>query len=210
MTAEARKAQIVQVALETIGKYGVQGATIARIAKGAGITTAALYTHFENRQAILLAALDTVYEKIFETHRSSSHENAIQRLREMCEYHAEFIASDGSAGHAHLFLEFVAAAPEQGLREALREKELASVKNMALIVDEGKRQGTIAADVDSEQVAWMIAGWAWNGDVAHLIGVRPIWHPAVSGQLLQLLLESIAPGHCRPPSIDESVPIEHD
>ena len=203
MTAEARKRQIVQVALETIGQYGVQGATIARIAKGAGITTAALYTHFENRQAILLAALDAVYDKIFKTHRSSTTENAVQRLREICEYHAELIATQGTAGHAHLFLEFVAAASEDDLREALREKQLAAVKDMALIVDEGKRQGTIAEDIDSEDVAWMIGGWAWTGDIAVLMGVRSVWHPRVSSRLLESILQGISPGSCRSASVGE-------
>jgi AcrR family transcriptional regulator len=196
MTGEARKRQIVQVALETIGKYGVQGTTMARIAKGAGTTTAALYVHFENRQAILLAALDAVYEKTFELHRSSPSKDAVQQLRDICEYHAELIATQGTAGHAHLFLEFVAAATEDDLREALREKQLAAVKDMALIVDEGKRQGTIAKDVDSEDVAWMIGGWAWSGDIAAMMGVRPQWHPRVSSRLLESILRGIAPGAC--------------
>jgi AcrR family transcriptional regulator len=197
MSAEARKEQIVRVALKVIGKYGVQGATISRIAKGAGITTAALYTHFENRHAILLAALDAVYDKVFETHRSSSNPNALERLREACEYHAQLIVGHGNLGHAHLFLEFVAAAPEDGLRDALREKELAAVANMAQIVDEGKRQGTIAPDVDSEQVALLIGGWAWTGDVAELMGIRSMWHPTVSSHLLELILQSISTASAR-------------
>ncbi len=192
MTAEARKQQILQVALKTIGEYGVQGATISRIAKGAGITTAALYTHFENRQAILLAALDVVYDKIFETHRSSSSTDAVQRLREMCEYHAKVIADQEKMGHAHLFLEFVAAAAEDGLREALREKELASMSDLASLVEECKQQGTLAQDVDSKMVAWLIAGWAWTGDVAHSMGVGETWHEQVSPHLLDLILESVS------------------
>ena len=197
MTAEARKRQIVQVALETIGKYGVQGTTMARIAKGAGTTTAALYVHFQNRHAILRAALDTVYEKTFEIHRSSLSKDAVQQLRDICEYHAKLIATQETSGHAHLFLEFVAAAAEEDLREALRDKQLAAVKDMALIVDEGKRQGTIAEDVDSEDVAWMIGGWAWSGDIAHMMGVRPLWHPRVSSRLLDSILRGIAPDGCQ-------------
>ncbi len=205
MTAEARKRQIVHVALETIGKYGVQGTTMARIAKGAGTTTAALYVHFENRQAILLAALDAVYEETFALHRSSPSKDALQQLRDICRYHAELIATEGTSGHAHLFLEFVAAAAEDDLRESLREKQLAAVKDMALIVDEGKRQGTIAEDIDSEDVAWMIGGWAWSGDIAHLMGVRPLWHPRVSSRLLESILQGIAPDACQPPTSGDLV-----
>jgi len=59
-------------------------------------------------------------------------------------------------------------------------------------VSQGQAQGSIASDVDPQLVAWLIAGWAWTGDVAHLMGVRPIWHPAVSAHLLDLILGSIS------------------
>ena len=192
MTAEARKRQIVKVALKTIGRYGVQGATIARIAKAAGITTAALYTHFENRRAILLAALDEVYEQIFQIDRSSSAIDAVQRLREIGQSHAKLVTTQGVSGHAHLFLEFVAAAPERGLREAVQQKESTAASNLAQIVEEGKRQGTIAQDVDPEEVALMIGAWAWAGDVALLLGHRSIWSERVSPKLLDLILQCIS------------------
>ncbi len=87
---------------------------ISRIAKGAGITSAALYSHFENRQAILLAALDVVYEQVFDSFRSSTSNDPVQRLREICENHAEKVRNQDKTSHAHLFLEFVASAPEEG------------------------------------------------------------------------------------------------
>ncbi|HLA82404.1 MAG TPA: helix-turn-helix domain-containing protein, partial [Thermoleophilia bacterium] len=65
MTAEARKHQIVDVALDLIQNHGLQGVTMARIAAGAGIRQASLYTHFQSREAILLAALDVIYERIY-------------------------------------------------------------------------------------------------------------------------------------------------
>ena len=122
MNTEARKQEIVRAALETIAEHGVQGATVSRIAKGAGITSAALYSHFENRQAILLAALDVVYEQVFDSFRSSSSSDPVQRLREICENHADKVREQDPTSHAHLFLEFVASAPEEGLRDALARK----------------------------------------------------------------------------------------
>lgn len=194
MTAQARKEQVLEVALNTIGEHGVHGTTISRIAKGAGVTTAALYTHFENRQAILLAALDVVYDKIYESHRWSSNTDALTMLREMCEHHAEVVADQKSTGHAHLFLEFVAAAAEDGLRDALREKELASVDDLASIIEECKQRSTLVEEVDSRMIAWFIAGWAWTGDVAHSMGVGSTWQEEVSPRLLDLILDSISQG----------------
>jgi AcrR family transcriptional regulator len=206
MTAEARKRQIVRVALRTIGRYGVQGATIVRIAKAAGVTTAALYTHFENRRAILLAALDEVYGQILQIHRSSSSTDAIQRLRDVGQSHSKLVATQGVSGHAHLFLEFVAAAPERGLREAVLQKESIAASKLAQIVEDGKRQGTIARDADPEEVAIMIGAWAWAGDVALLLGHREIWTERVSPKLLELILESISAAD--PSPADNQAPTE--
>jgi AcrR family transcriptional regulator len=192
MSPETRKQQIIQAALETIGEHGVQGATISRIAKGAGITSAALYSHFENRRAILLAALDQVYEQILDSFRSSTSDDPVQRLREICEHHAEKVTSQEKTSHAHLFLEFVASAREEGLREALRDKELAATSYLAAIIWEFKRQGRLPKDVDPEMIAWLIAGWAWTGDVASLMDVTPIWYEKVSSHLVELILGYIS------------------
>ena len=144
MNTEARKQEIVRAALETIAEHGVQGATVSRIAKGAGITSAALYSHFENRQAILLAALDVVYEQVFDSFRSSSSTDPVERIRrDMSSNHAEKVRDQDKTSHAHLFLEFVASAPEEGLRDAMREKEFATASYLASIVEELERQGRL-------------------------------------------------------------------
>ena len=200
MNTEARKQEIVRAALETIAEHGVQGATVSRIAKGAGITSAALYSHFENRQAILLAALDVVYEQVFDSFRSSSSSDPVQRLREICENHADKVREQDPTSHAHLFLEFVASAPEEGLRDALREKEFATASYLASIVEELERQGRLPADVDPELIAWLIAGWAWTGDVASSMGVNGIWYDRVSPRLIDFILGSLTGKSAAPPA----------
>jgi excisionase family DNA binding protein len=192
MNTEARKQEIVRAALETIAEHGVQGATISRIAKGAGITPAALYAHFENRKAILLAALDVVYEQVFDSFRSSSSSDPVQRLREICEHHAEKVRNQDKTSHAHLFLEFVASAPEEGLREALREKEFATASYLTSLVAGLRQQGSLDEGVDPELVAWLIAGWAWTGDVASSMGVASVWYEQVSPYLLEIILRSVS------------------
>lgn len=194
MRTEARRQEIVRAALETIAEHGVQGATISRIAKGAGVTPAALYSHFANRKAILLAALDVVYEQVFDSFRSSTSADPVQRLREICEHHAEKVRDQDKTSHAHLFLEFVASAPDEGLREALREKERATASYLASIVEELRRQGGPAAGVDPELIAWLIAGWAWTGDVASSMGVGSIWYERMSPRLLDVILGGLTAG----------------
>ena len=191
MNTEARKQEIVRAALETIAEHGVQGATVSRIAKGAGITSAALYSHFENRQAILLAALDVVYDQVLDSFRASSSSDPVQRIREIFDVHAEKVRNQDPTSHAHLFLEFVASAPEEGLREAIREKEFATASYLASIVEEFEQQGRLPADLDPELIAWLIAAWAWTGDVASTMGVTGIWYERVSPRLIDFILGSL-------------------
>ncbi|MBN1319813.1 MAG: TetR family transcriptional regulator [Thermoleophilia bacterium] len=194
MGTESRKQRIVKAALEAIGEYGIQGATISRIARGAGITPAALYSHFENRRAILTAALDAVYEQIIDSFTSSWSDDPIELFRQICAHHAQKVLSQDKTSHAHLFLEFVASAPEEGLREVLREKELQTSSHLASIVRRFQEQGRLSQDVDPEMIAWLIACWAWTGDVANLMESSSVWHEKVSSHLMKSILELLSQG----------------
>ena len=165
---------------------------MARIAAGAGVRQATLYAHFESREAILRAALDAVYEKINASQETAGTENTLERLREMCDRHLDLWADQGEGHHAHLLLEFIAGAPGEDLRETLAARHLESVQRFARVVDEGQREGKIPAGVDPEQVAWMIIGWAFAGDVCHLMGFRPFYDPKIASHWLDVIFASFA------------------
>jgi AcrR family transcriptional regulator len=188
---EARLQQIIQVTLDLVVKYGVSGTTMARIADQAGLTKASLYEYFPSRRDILLAALASVFESIYEVHRSSSSPDALERLRDIGRRHTHLIFTE-ERPYEYALMEFIAAPPEEELRHAVGEKQMAAATDLAAIVDEGKKQGTIRKDVDSLQVGWMIAGWAWTESISHLIGAAYFWDADRSTTMLDALLSSIA------------------
>lgn len=192
MNAEARKRQIVEVTLELIAEHGLRGATMARIAAAAGIRQASLYTHFESRRAILLAALDMVYERIYASRSTPTDDNSLDRLRQMCDHHLELWATQGEKHHAHQLLEFVSGARSEELLDLLTEKHMASIEAYADVVRAGQREGTISAHVDAEQVAWLITGWAFAGDVSHLMGLKTFLEPHVAVRWLDVIFSSFA------------------
>jgi AcrR family transcriptional regulator len=192
MKAEARKRQIVEVTLDLITEHGLRGATMARIAAAAGIRQASLYTHFESRRAILLAALDVVYERIYASRETPTNENSLERLRQMCDHHLALWATQGDKHHAHQLLEFISGARSEGLREILAEKHLASIEAFAQVVRDGQKEGKIPAHVDPDQVAWLITGWAFAGDVSHLLGFKTFLEPNVSTHWLDVIFGSFA------------------
>lgn len=59
MELSERQNQIVTAAVELIAAQGIQKLTMKRIAESIGVTEPAVYRHFPNKKAILLAVLDS-------------------------------------------------------------------------------------------------------------------------------------------------------
>lgn len=190
LPGDERKNQIVEATLKLVARCGVQGTTLHRIAKEVGVTHPALYAHFENRREILIAALDVLFDRILEGHKVFTQENALERLRALTLHHTKLVSSASDSFVAPLF-EFLAASPEEGLREELAAREQVLNQDLADIIREGQQQGTIRADVDPEVTAWLITSRHWGEDVAVLMGVMNGGYLAGSTQLLDLIIASI-------------------
>jgi len=173
-----------------VAKHGVRGTTLTRIAEGVGITYPALYAHFPNRREILIAALDLLFDRIRETRSLTYRENALDHLREMGLAHTRLVAS-AEQGFVFPLFEFIAASPEDDLREALRTREMVLVEELAEIARRGQREGSIRKDADPEQIAWMFVSRAWTEDIAALMGLSAHWNQRRSNEMLELILDSI-------------------
>ncbi|MFC8045435.1 TetR/AcrR family transcriptional regulator [Nocardia sp. NPDC057353] len=56
LTEQARRAQLIEVAIEQVAEHGYARTSLSRLADGAGITKAAVLYHFPSRDAVLEAA----------------------------------------------------------------------------------------------------------------------------------------------------------
>jgi AcrR family transcriptional regulator len=189
-TSDERREQIIEVTLNLVAEVGVTGTTLTRIAAGVGVTTPALYAHFANRREILLAALDVLVQRRTALHRQAAGGTALDRLRDIGLAHSELAAPQNDRSVLALF-EFIAASPQEGLREALGEKHLLLIQDLASIVREGQDEGIVAQEADPEQVAWMMVSRAWTEDIAHLMGIREAWTEERSERMLDLILGSV-------------------
>lgn len=193
LSGEERRRQIVAVTLEVIATHGVAAASTKRIAAAAGVSEATLYKHFASRQEIFVAALDEVYEHVYELIDSSRGADAVERLRAVGRGHLELLSSR-SADFVFPLFEFVAAPPGMGLRGPLAEKQSKAVRALAAIIVQGQHAGAIRRDADPEQAAWELIGVFWLRDVSYLMGLEePVFRS--SSVLLDTVLESIASDH---------------
>jgi AcrR family transcriptional regulator len=191
LKADDRKKQIVDVTLETIAKHGIQGTTVMRIAQGAGVAHSALYAHFASRREILLAALDAVFDRIYDIHRAARSEDAIEWLRGIMQHHTTSITSVAEPSYALPLFDFIAASWEEGLHDVLEEKEIEAARQLAAIIDQAKRQGTVRQSIDSEETAWMLVGCAWAEETAYLMGIESFHERSLAWRMTGLILDQI-------------------
>ncbi len=207
-SGEERRKEIAEVTLQLIASLGLQGTTVKRIAEQVGMEAPSLYAHFRNRQEMLHAALDLLFERIRGSLLTSSDPNMLKRLREISETHASHMA-DQFEGFVIPIFEFITAPRKSGLSAVAAQGQRGIIEILAAMVAEGQRQGSIRPDLDPQLAAWQLMVCFWAVDVALLQGIND-YPQQYSPPILDLMLGSMAPRpasaepeHCPEPAADQ-------
>jgi TetR/AcrR family transcriptional regulator len=90
--SEERKAEIVNTALDLLMEEGMQSLTIKNISSRNHISEAAIYRHFSDKHAILMALVDAFKENLLHTinYPLKNYQNPLKRLQEIMRSHMLF------------------------------------------------------------------------------------------------------------------------
>jgi len=93
---QVRQAEIVQAALEVIGRLGVNGLTIHEVALTAGMCEANLYRHFKNKQEVIKAAVEFIGGQVTSraAQLAASSGPPLEKLDKIILAHTEMIAKN--------------------------------------------------------------------------------------------------------------------
>ena len=178
--------------LRVVSQHGVPETTTARIAEAAGVAEGTLYLHFENRTAMLVAALDAILAQMLELVQASTEEDPVERLKDIARRHSDLMCTE-QGGFAVPWLEFIAAGPQVGLREAVADIQTQAFEALRDIVEEGKATGGIRSDQDSDQLAWCWLSFAWAETMGCLMGLNEFLERRPSYQMLEAVLDAAQP-----------------
>jgi AcrR family transcriptional regulator len=190
-TREQRQRQIADSTLKLIARYGIHGATISRIASGVGLTRSALYKFFPNRESMLEGALDLLVERVPRWIDKSSGGDVYEHLMDMGKQHAPLGRAEFES-FTRPWFQFIAGSSAERMTHELAKRQLVFVQDFAVLVEQGKRDGSIREDVDSNQIAWALMMWGWADDVARLVGLEQVMGTQTSTEVFRRMLGDIA------------------
>jgi AcrR family transcriptional regulator len=179
--------QIVEAVLKVVAEHGVPSATVARIAAAANVSEGTLYVYFASRDEMLTAALDSIFAEMSNLIESSAGSSAPERLTAIAGRHSELMKTD-RGGFAMPWIEFIAAGPQVGLREAVARTQTRAFDKMLAIVEEGQAEGTIREDLDARRITWQWYTIMWAENMSSLMGLSEYIDAGHAGYSLDLLL----------------------
>lgn len=187
MTGEQRKQSIINTTVDLVARYGVRGATTARIAAAEGISERALYKHFAGRREILIAALQCLVDRAYRFLDDGQETNAIEYLRAAARTHWPL-----EPEFTFPLYEFFASSPQEDLRGELKTINTRGIDLVSQVIEDGKSQGVIRADVDPLLAAWQFWAVCWAQDVAYMLGLDDFGASGLSSRMIQSYLDGIA------------------
>lgn len=153
---DIRRTEIADAALQVVATRGVAALSTRVLAEAVGLSTGALFKHFESRDALLLGMAERVSELLAATYPSAALPSR-ERLRQLARARLSLVT--GTAGVLTLVMseQFALALPEPAvavLRAAVRDTHGFVTAALA----EGQGDGSIRADVPPEALALVFMG----------------------------------------------------
>jgi AcrR family transcriptional regulator len=185
-----RRREIAQATLRLIAELGLPGVSMARIAAEIGVTDAALYKHYATKEDILIAAYDILAERVFTWIGAGVGSYPLGRLQEMGRCHAALFSED-LQGFNIPMSQFNVWIPQDRLRAHVNESHRDIIRALVQLIEEGKVDGSLRPDGDSEVIVSELYAWIWWDDLSHLRGIDRASIAKGSAEMFSRILSDI-------------------
>jgi AcrR family transcriptional regulator len=187
-----RREEIVDAALQLLGEVGLEGTTATRIAEAVGLTPGALYRHFDSRDAMLRAANEAASGRAMSWFDTSTERDIPRRLQQLGSEHFAW-AKEHLSTIVRPFFQALSFSQQASLADVMTLPRIQMYPALLELADEGKRQGTIRADVRSEDVAWTMMMFAFTQDIAMMLDAEEAITQGVFARNLARMIDSFRP-----------------
>jgi AcrR family transcriptional regulator len=171
LSAEERRADVLETACQIFAKGSYHGATTAEIARGAGVTEPILYRHFASKRDLYLACLDAAWAETRAMWESAIAEEPDPALW-VALMGRNYLAARDKRGHiALLWLQAMTeASDDPEIRRFVRRQMREVHEFVADVIRRGQEAGAIFPDRDPEAEAWIFISLGLLGTVSKRLG----------------------------------------
>lgn len=153
-----RKELLIITAIEIMDELGLQNLSIREIAKRQGITDAALFRHFKNKNELLLDILDS-YSKYDNDILESIQMKKLSPKEAICYFvtsHVTLYENDPAMTAIMQALDVLRYEPN--LEEKVKTILDSRIDTIRQLIEDMKQQGAFRSDTDSEGLSVTISG----------------------------------------------------
>ncbi len=171
LSAEERRADILETACHMFAKCGYQGATTAEIARSSGVTEPILYRHFESKRDLYLACLTEAWVAC-----RAMWEAAIAEEPDSGQWvgvmgRSYLSAKDKRGAIVNLWVQALTDASDDPEVRRFVRKHMREVHDyVAKVIREAQDRGGIVRDRDPDAEAWIFISIGLLGTVSKRLG----------------------------------------
>lgn len=155
---EVRQDQIAQAALGVIGRYGLKGLSVARVARQVGFVPSAIYRHFDSKERVLDAVLELIRERLYGNVDSVRRETPepLEQLRRLLARHVQLIQENQGIPRIIFSDELYVGHPERRARVYATLRGY--LKRVAGLIRTGQEARRLSTACDADVLAVMFLG----------------------------------------------------
>jgi len=155
-TAEVRRHDIVEAAMEIIRHEGVASLTTRSLSRAVGIAQPTLFLHFGNKSHVLVALVDTIQDRLQKEMAGLGLErmSPLERLQAVIRAHLNFIQQQ--PGIPRLLFSEELQSGDPAFRDRMNELVRYFLQFIAGLISAAQEAGEIRADVVPQQNACIL------------------------------------------------------
>lgn len=155
-SAEVRRHDIIEAAMELIRHEGVSKLTTRSLAKAVGIAQPTLFLHFGNKSHVLVALVDSIQETLQKEVGSLDlgKQTPLERIKTVIRTHLEFIQKQ--PGIPRLLFSEELQSGDPIFRERMDQLVMFFLKFIAGLIAAAQEAGEVRADIVPQQAACLM------------------------------------------------------
>lgn len=159
LSAEARRAQLLDAATRAFAEFGYRGATTKSIAAEAEVAEALIYRYFRSKEALFIAVVDRTASRLVhatEAALAANVGNPVRALGSLLDFTRAIL--DQNETLARMVFIVNAELHQPAIRAAYRPHQEAVLDLIGCAFDEWQRTGLVPSRLPGRATAWTVLG----------------------------------------------------